>query len=253
MAITITPEVGVLLQRSAVDGTILRLPDEQLTRPMYEAVNRVIVALGGKWDKRKGGHVFPFDPAPKIAAALGNGNVVSRQQALQHFDTPADLARQLVAKLGDISSRVCLEPSAGRGRIVQALADAGARDIISVEIDDDNGSLLMEQGLQDTLIVGDFLAESPLSLTCHAVAMNPPFTRNQDIRHVRHAFACLKPGGLLAAIVSEHGFIGKENECVDWRYWLMAHEAEVEVIPAGAFKESGTGVQTRMIVMVKPA
>lgn len=251
MPITVSPEVSSLLQRSTVDGAILRLPDEKLDRPMYEAVNKVIVALGGKWDRRKNGHVFPFDPAPKIAEAVGGGSVVSRQQKLQHFDTPLALADRLVSKLGHIGGKTCLEPSAGRGNIVSALAHRDPNYVIAVEIDADNGAALKAQGKAHEVFIGDFLDEDPSAYGCHFVAMNPPFKGNQDIRHVRHAFACLDAGGVLAAIVSEHGFMGQERECVEWRQWLADHAAEVEIIPAGAFKESGTGIQTRMIVITK--
>ena len=250
-SINVTAEVSSLLQRSTVDGTVLKLPDEQLDRATYEAVNKIIVAIGGKWDRRKGGHVFTFDPTDKIAEAVGGGAVENRKQTLQFFETPVELADRLVSKLGRIEDAICLEPSAGRGRIVQALAMRDPRQVIAVEIDITNGDALISQNQAHDIIVGDFLEQRTAVLACDFVAMNPPFTRNQDIKHVRHAFDCLRPGGTLAAIVSEHGFIGQERECVEWREWLAAVGAEIETIPAGAFKESGTSIPTRMIVIQK--
>lgn len=252
MAITISPEVNGVLERSTINGPLLCLPGEQLPRPLYEATNKVLTALGGKWNKKAGGHVFPFDVAPKIAEALGNGNVVSRQQRLQLFETPVMLAERLVMSLGDITGAACLEPSAGRGRIIQSLAARDPANIIAVEIDPDNISDLRVQNKSHTIIHGDFLAQDVAAMRCDAVAMNPPFTRNQDIKHVRHAYNCLNAGGCLAAIVSDHGFIGREREAADWRDWLAERGAYIEVIPAGAFKESGTGIQTRMIFIRKP-
>lgn len=250
-AISLTAEVTDVLRRSTVEGCVLRLPGDKLARPTYEAVNKIIVAIGGKWDRHTGGHVFGSDPSDKIAEAIGGGSVENRKQALQFFETPVGLADRLVSKLGRIEDAVCLEPSAGRGRIVQALAMRDPRQVIAVEIDADNGGALTKQGQAHDIIVGDFLELRPAVLSCDFVAMNPPFARNQDIKHVRHAFECLRAGGTLAAIVSEHGFIGQERECVEWREWLAANDAEIEVIPAGAFKESGTGIQTRMIVVRK--
>lgn len=252
-AINVTAEVSSVLQRSEIEGTVLKLPDEKLDRATYEAVNKIIVAIGGKWNRSKGGHVFAFDPTDKIAEAVGGGTVENRKQVLQFFETPVELADRLVSKLGHIEDAVCLEPSAGRGRIVQALAMRDPRQVIAVEIDGDNGDALIRQNQAHDIIVGDFLDQRPAVMSCDFVAMNPPFTRNQDIKHVRHAFDCLRPGGTLAAIVSEHGFLGQERECAEWREWLAANDAEIEVIPAGAFKESGTSIPTRMIVVRKAA
>lgn len=253
MAHSISPDVADILTRSTVEGMLLRLPDGQLSRPLYEATNKALAMLGGKWDRRKGGHVFPFDPAAKIADALGTGKVVSRQQTLQLFETPVDLADRLVRALGHIEGQICLEPSAGRGRIVQALAMRDPARVIAVEIDEDNAQALRDQNQAHQIIVGDLLAQDLNGLRVDAVVMNPPFTGNQDIRHVRHAFTLLRDGGVLAAIVGEHSFSGQERECVEWRDWLTEVEAEVEIIPAGAFKESGTSIQTRMVVLWKTA
>ena len=247
--ITLSPEVVDVLRRSRTDGYILRLPEGQLERALYTSVDKAIRMLGGKWDRRQGGHIFPFDPSFKVAAAISNSKVVSRQQALQLFETPQALAVELVGELGDIKGKTCLEPSAGRGRIVTELLSAGAGEVACVEIDADNGNDLERQG--HSVLVADFLGVSADTMTCDAVAMNPPFTRNQDIQHVRHAFACLRPGGRLASIVSEHGFAGNERECTEWRGWLRSLSAKIEIIPAGAFKKSGTSIQTRMIVVTK--
>jgi SAM-dependent methyltransferase len=254
-AVSISDEVADVLRRSAVDGNVVRLPAGQLPRPIYTATDKALVALGGKWDRRAGGHVFANDPAEKLAAALDSGKAVddllTRKKRLQLFETPADLADKLVSALGDIEGLVCLEPSAGHGRIVQALALRDPSRVVAVEIDADNADALLDQNRAHKVIVGDFLTMSPTSLACDVVAMNPPFTRNQDVRHVRHAYACLIPGGRLAAIVGEHGFIGREREAVEWREWLAEVGAQIGVIPAGAFKESGTNIQTRMIVINK--
>jgi predicted RNA methylase len=257
MAHAISEEVADVLHRSTVDGTILRLPGDQLPRPLYEATNKALTMLGGKWDRRKGGHVFPFDPAEKIAAALGDGKVVSRQQKLQLFETPPALAERLCEAIQIGPCDICLEPSAGRGRITSAMRARHPFSVEAVEIDPDNAATLEIDGDVSVgrLAVGDFMSwvVRDEAYRPNKIAMNPPFTRNQDIRHVRRAFDILRPGGRLAAIVSEHGFTGQERECVEWRDWLAEHRATIEVVPAGAFKESGTGVATRIIVLWKRA
>lgn len=257
VAVTITDDVADVLRRSTVVGATIVLPEGQMARPLYAATDKALTALGGKWDKRARAHVFPFDPSEKLTAALSSGKaldeVLTRKKRLQLFETPADLARDLVALL-DITERdVCLEPSAGKGRIVSALSAAGATHIVAVEIDEDNGADLTAQALANDILVVDFLKQRPTVLRADVIAMNPPFTRNQDVKHVRHAYDCLAPGGRMAAIVSGHGFIGQEREAVEFREWLDVVGADVSTIPAGAFKESGTAIETRRIFIRKLA
>jgi predicted RNA methylase len=252
MAIKITPEVMDVLAKCTVDGTVLKLPQGQLERSLYASTDKVLKALGGKWDRRIGGHVFPFDPTPKLADALSGSSVVSRQQKLQLFETPPELADRLCELVDIKESDVCLEPSAGLGRIVRAMAKYRPAEINIVEIDEDNVKGMAQQsGIVGSLVVGDFLRQNPYDMQCTVVVMNPPFAKNQDIKHVRHAFKCLVPGGRVAAIVSEHGFLGQESECVRWRDWLEETYAHVEQVPAGTFKASGTTVPTRIVVIRK--
>lgn len=247
MPVKITPEVADILSRSTIAGSILKLPEGQIERSLYVNTDKVLKALGGKWDRRAGGHKFAADPTAKVAAALENDHVVSRQQALQLFETPPALAERLCQLLDIRQDDNCLEPSAGRGRILKAMADRNPQLIIAIEIDPENGAQLETEGSQQQLIIGDFLEHDPELLRSSAIAMNPPFSRNQDIRHVRHAYKCLEPGGRLAAIVSEHGFIGNERECIEWRDWLASLGAHIERVPADAFKASGTSVSTRIV------
>ena len=46
--IAISAEVWSLLQRSTIDGKVLKLPGDQTARPLYGGVNEVLVALGEK-------------------------------------------------------------------------------------------------------------------------------------------------------------------------------------------------------------
>ena len=48
--------------------------------------------------------------------------------------------------------------------------------------------------------------------TFDRIVMNPPFSRDQDARHVNHAFSFLKPGGKLVAIVGSYALNGKTEE-----------------------------------------
>lgn len=259
--VDISPDVADVLRRSSVEGSVLRLPEGQLPRPLYAATDKVIRLLGGKWDRRARGHVFTIDPAAKLAEALDDGSVVNQKQALQFFETPVDLAARMAELLDPKPDTMVLEPSAGSGRLADAVfaLDRGVW-VVAVEKDP-----ALKKGLLHRLnftanirvIEADFLEwecdGSYAGYPIEGVIMNPPFRGNQDIRHIRRAYSMLAPGGRLVAIASEHGFIGNEREAVDWRNWLSEHGADDAGLPRGTFKESGTDVAARLIVMRKGA
>ncbi len=52
-----------ILQKCTVDGNIVRLPEGQLDRKLYQEVAKALELIGGKWKGGKVmGFVFPTDP-----------------------------------------------------------------------------------------------------------------------------------------------------------------------------------------------
>ena len=84
-----------------------------------------------------------------------------------------------------------------------------------------------------------------------AVVMNPPFANNQDIGHIRLAWDRLHPGGRLVAICSEGPFFREDAVARGFRAWLDEIGAYSEKLPPETFRESGTGVNTRLITATK--
>lgn len=83
---------------------------------------------------------------------------------------------------------------------------------------------------------------------------NPPFSKNQDIRHVRMMYDALNPDcGEMCVITSRHWINAQEKECVQFREWLQDVKAETHEIPNGAFDESDTNVATMAIVIRRKA
>lgn len=245
---TIGDATAEILREGRVEDCTFFLPEGQLDRDVYVSVDKVLKGLGGKWDRKLHGHVFPFDPEPKLDEALESGGYVSRQQTLQMFETPEDLAERMVTMVNvGLSTRV-LEPSAGPGRIVRALLSRGA-NVTAVEIDRDNCDALEEIG-GVSVQWGDFLdyaADQPR--TFEAVVMNPPFTKGQDIEHVTDAYSLLEPGGALVSVMSESPFFNDTKRAKAFRDWLDEVDARVEKLPGGTFKASGTGVNARLVTI----
>lgn len=237
----LSSEVRAVLERATISGNVLTLPPGQLEPALYKAVDKALRNVGGKW-KTRVGHVFPADPTLKLAAMLGTGVSVDEKKRDQAFFTPAELAKA-VAVRAEVDGCTVLEPSAGNGSLAVASWLAGALCIDCIEINPERESQLVSCGLGDVFI-RDFLTILPSDLDKQRydrIVMNPPFTKNQDIKHVRHALRWLQPGGILVALMLDNqtrkGFMELVAEC----------DPEIEQIERGAFKEAGTDAPTIMV------
>ena len=259
----IPADVLAILARATITGNVLVLPD-QLDRETYLRVAKTLTAARGKWDRKAKGHVFPFDPRELMADAVETGAVVDAKKTMQFFETPAALARRM-ADLAQIApGNKVLEPSAGLGRIGERTArrprrgprDRGRarqrhrlRELAARAERRGDGSLLTV----NAMTFEDFHAFAPTSGELFdAVVMNPPFSHNRDILHIRAAWDHLAPGGRLVAICSEGPFFRQDSAAAAFREWLGSVNAYTEKLPAGTFRESGTDVATRLIVATAP-
>jgi len=107
-------DVADILANSEVAGNKLYLPDGQLDRKMYMAVNKILVAIGGKWNRKEKAHLFGGPVDAVLEEILLTGQYINAKTEYQFFETPEDLARRLV-DMADIQEwETCLEPSAGQ-------------------------------------------------------------------------------------------------------------------------------------------
>ena len=202
-------------------------------------------ALRGRLAERTGEMAALALRYQRIAGRHENGTAPRAVSTTQLFQTPATLAARLVALLSPIDGARVLEPSAGLGRILDALAQAGPPSgIVAVEIASQCATELVgRSGVE--VRCRDFLTCTPDELgTFDAIAMNPPFTMRSDIAHIRHALGFLRPGGTLAALCmnTEH------------RHAALSHLSSTwEPIEAGAFRSEGTGVGTILLTIKKAA
>ncbi|MFM5499492.1 LPD38 domain-containing protein [Aeromonas veronii] len=190
------------------------------------------------------------DPVTEKTNALKRRLLNNRNAFIDFFPTPEEYAADLVDRLGIEPGMVVLEPSAGHGMLAEAARDAGAT-VEAVELAGDLRDILQEKGF--SLVGHDFMETTP-SQRYDAVIMNPPFSNDMDIDHVRHAFGHLKPGGRLAAIVSSMAGQRSNKKNKAFREWLDDLGASEEMMPEGAFKDSlnPTSVRTKIITIEKP-
>lgn len=226
-----------ILNRSVITENLLVLPEGQLERKLYEKVAKAIQLAGGKWNRSKDGFIFSSDPRTKLGLALMTKVVVDEKKLRQEFYTPKKVAEE-VALFANVEGKSVLEPSAGKGSLVFACLDKGASHVTAVEINSECAEDL--SGTDITVEICDFLEMKPKP-EFDRVVMNPPYSKNQDIKHITNAMQFLKPDGNLFAIVLDH--------CpkLDDLFVLSV----LARFGRGAFKESGTSVATKLVRISK--
>ena len=178
----------------------------------------------------------------RLANRHENGTAPRAVSAFQLFQTPPDLAARLVAAAGIKPGWRVLEPSAGLGRILDALKPCQCGEVVAVEMAANIAGELFNQDRDGVRIVQrDFLTVQPdVGNLFDAVVMNPPFHLRADIAHILHAVKFLKPGGTLAAL------------CFDTPHRAAALKplaATWEPIAAGTFGKEGTSVPTVLLTI----
>jgi protein-L-isoaspartate O-methyltransferase len=170
----------------------------------------------------------------------------------QLFPTPAELAARMVELAApEVGMRV-LEPSAGTGKLLEALPGVlppgfqsqrqTALHVVAVELNRTLAEKLQGSGLAHEVHAGDFLelAAAGTLGTFDRIVMNPPFEGGADIRHIVAARRLLRPGGRLVAICANGPRQNRD---------LSATAEHWEELPADTFKAQGTGVRACLLVM----
>ncbi|KRW94313.1 N-6 DNA methylase [Paracoccus sp. MKU1] len=241
-----------VLEAAQVDGNKLVLVG-QLERKVYTEANKVLEAIGGKWSRKDKAHVFPESVADILDPILLTGEYTRNKQDFGQFDTPEALAYEVAARADIQFGDLVLEPSAGTGRLVAAALESGARAVHCIELDPKRAAHLRDafDPIQP-VAEGDFL-EREAEPEYNRVVMNPPFAKQADIDHVRHAFDFLAPGGRLVAIMSASVMFRTNAKAASFRDFVDGQGGVIEPLPDGSFKESGTGVNTCLVVIDKVA
>ncbi|WP_244894500.1 LPD1 domain-containing protein [Leptospira alexanderi] len=167
------------------------------------------------------------------------------------FPTPKPLAQRLILEADIQPGMDILEPSAGKGDLAEVISEETGIHPDTIEPVFSLKNILQAKGY--TIVADDFL--DFVDRRYDRILMNPPFEKGLDIRHVQHAYALLKPGGKLVAIMSEGPFFRGDIRSQDFREWLTEKGGLSEKLPEGSFtgKDSfrQTGVSTRLVTLTK--
>lgn len=243
-------EVLNVLSAAECNGPQLFLTG-QLDRNLYTRTNKVLEAAGGKWNRKAKAHIFDTDASDRIEQIILTGDVVVPKDDFEFFPTPPAVAERVI-ELADIQNGMrVLEPSAGKG----ALALAAQQSALDVKVDmfelmPENNAHLQSMTIKNAKIGDpiDFLSVEPMA-SFDRIVMNPPFGRQADIKHVSHALKFLKPGGLLVSVMASSVTFRSNKLTTDFRQLIEDRGGHIEELPEGAFKSSGTMVNTVIVVI----
>ncbi len=267
-SVELTPEMRAVLERATIEPRAVILNDAELPRPLYLAIDKAFKALGGKWNGSATAHQFPEGATDRLREAMATGGkVVDQRRTREQFFTPADVARDMAMRLAIRPDLQVREPSAGTGRLVSAALNMGAI-VTAVEQDstccgaggpDGKGGLMDLAATahgQLHIFCADFMSWRPAAaLPIDRVMMNPPFSKGQDMAHVRRAFEFLRPGGRLASVMSPHWTFGPDQASEDFRQFVARGDGVAAsswvALPNGSFSAEGTGVNAGMLFLDK--
>jgi len=174
----------------------------------------------------------------RMAGRHENGTAPRALAVHQLFQTPPAIAERLALMLALEPGARILEPSAGLGRLLDAVAPYRPSEVVAVELAKEcAGELFRQERPGVTIKQRDFLTVTPEEIgEFDAVIMNPPFTMRADIAHINHAAKFLRPGGKLVAICM----------ATDRRRTAFAGYQWAD-LPAGSFKHAGTNVEAAIV------
>ena len=105
------------------------------------------------------------------------------------YPTPGSVIEKMLFAV-DIQDKTILEPSAGKGNIVDYLKQYGAKEVIACEINNDLAKIVSGKA---RLIASDFLTVRSQDVShIDCIVMNPPFSADEN--HILHAWD-IAPGG----------------------------------------------------------
>jgi hypothetical protein len=222
-----------------------------LDRKLYLAVNKVLDRIGGKWDRYAKAHIFDANPTDRLNNVIESG-MLDPKVKTGYFPTPAAIVDKMIG-LADINRKhLILEPSAGQGHICDKICEKlrlSPEDapMLLCEILPENKHILDEKGyICEELEFFKFADECHrIDVEFDRILMNPPFENQSDISHVTAAYGLLAPGGILVTIMSAGVTFRENTKSVQFRENIMEpHGTYLEHLPSGAFKDSGTMVNT---------
>lgn len=99
--IKLEEDVIKILEKGHIEGNLFFLPEGQLERTLYERVNKAIVAMGAKWDRKLKAHKFEYDISNMLKEAIKTKEVIDWKKSTDFFYTPKEVVYQMLGLVQD--------------------------------------------------------------------------------------------------------------------------------------------------------
>lgn len=164
------------------------------------------------------------------------------------YPTPKGVI-QFMIEGEDLTDKVILEPSAGKGNIVDFLKELPIKDVIACENHPELSTVIHSKCY---MVAYDFLSVRPEQIShIDCIIMNPPFSVGVD--HVLHAFNVAPPGAKIIALVNTRTTTNlhttKRLQLLDI---IKDHGSRVNLARAFSGSERHTYVDVSLIKLQKP-
>lgn len=240
----VAPELLAVLADCNAAARVLVMPSH-IERKAYADLVGLLKMMGGE-KVRPGWWTWPpgVDVRDLLDQVIITGEVGGEPANLNTFDTPEPWAEALV-ELADVRPRMqVLEPSMGLGGLaIEAIAAGG--DVEGYESNPARAMVCAEGLVGSSCICADFLTVAP-EPKFDRVVMVPPFGRQADIAHIRHALAFLKPDGVLVALMSRGALDRGNLAAVEFRRLLADRGAELQPWADDALIDATSARATRV-------
>lgn len=216
-----------------------------LTAGQYKEVDKFLQVAGAVWNRKAKRHLFKdIDAQQKLLSLLDTGTILNEQKAFQAYYTPPVLAEELVEHAGISGSDLCLEPSAGSGNIAEAMQARTTEKVMCVELNPKSATILRSKGFD--VREADFL-NIGLEPKFDRIVMNPPFTNDQDIKHVLKAYDLLVAGGVLVAVLGGGALQGTSKWRKIFADYVKNYGELIRTCEAAEFENNGSGARTIIV------
>lgn len=235
----------ILNEHSRIEGNSLKLTCGQLERKTYLAVNKVLEAIGGKWNKKTQTHIFDSEVEDRLERVLLTGRVdIPKSENFGYFPTPKHIVEEILEYSEIDTGMTILEPSAGQGHILDEIKTKC--ELTVIETLPMNIEVLQKKGYQ--VINQDFLIYGGKKFD--RIVMNPPFAKLADVKHILHAWELLNDEGILVSIGSS-GITFRQEKLYKELRDIIEEFGKLKQLPEDSFKESGTSVNTVILKLEK--
>lgn len=99
--IKLEDDVIKILEKGHIEEKLFFLPEEQLERTLYERVNKALVAMGAKWDRKLKAHKFEYDISNMLTDAIKTKEVVDWKKSTDFFYTPKEIVYEMLGLIQD--------------------------------------------------------------------------------------------------------------------------------------------------------